>query len=124
MELSCIGCGSYVIEAHPGQTIAIACRCGASAPILVNEATGSMWPPLSLVKQMKELKVTAHIEYYLGYSDHESRLKIDTVEVLRRYGATLQEHCDEEWCRHAVVRGKERWEGLERERRIQEIGEP
>lgn len=125
MQLSCIGCGSYVIDAQPGKTIAISCRCGASAPILVNEGGMSLWPPFSLVKQLTSTgKVTAHIEYYLGYSDHESSLKHATVEMLRRRGATLQEECDEDRCRQAVVRGKERWERLERERRIQEIGEP
>lgn len=113
MELSCVGCGSFVVDAEPGQAIAISCRCGAAAPILANEAVGAFFLPFSLLQDLGTVHkvVTGHIEHYLGYSEHQSSLKSGTIQLLRRHGAISQEECNEERCQEAT-------------QRIKEIGEP
>lgn len=103
--MRCLGCGGNVCYMKPGQAMAIACRCGAGAPILYSD-TGSVAPPASLVF-LSQAKVPPHIEYYLGYSDHESEAKDVVIDLLVRQGATWQRDCPEEECQRAIERRKQ-----------------
>jgi len=135
VQLSCVGCGEPVCEAEPGDILAIACHCGAPAPIL--QGGGTFSPPLSLVRIVREARrKLPHLEYFLGYSDHESVVKTALIEELRERGAISQAECPEEECQKDYQRGRERWqrrrqeeeerelEEQERNYRILEIGEP
>jgi hypothetical protein len=66
-----------------------------------------------------------HLEYYLGYSDHESHLKSHLKASLEDLGSFTQSDCPREECRRDYARAVERQRRpLERLRRIREIGEP
>ena len=131
MQMYCIGCGAAVCQMEQGQTMAISCgTCGAGSPILLSEDRTFIAPPASLVFAMNGpgfayRKEPPHLEYYLGYSAHESDLKSQVTRNLKALGATSQRDCPREDCRQAYTRALERQQGpLERQRRIQEIGEP
>lgn len=125
--LYCLGCGGPVCRARPGDILAISCRCGAYAPILFSD-DHHVAPPASLIAAALTGKTNTHIEYYFGYSNHESPLKRGLAEELKRLGATSQAECPEPKCQKAYRRGQEEWAKLtehqERERRIAQIGEP
>lgn len=109
--MRCLGCDGNVCYMKPGQAMAIACRCGAGAPILFSDS-GPVAPPASLILNLAR-RDPPHIEYYLGYSDHESAAKDVAIDLLVSYGATWQRDCSEEGCQRAVERQKqdvERWQ--------------
>jgi len=136
VTLHCVGCGEYVCQAEPGAVLAIACMCGAGAPIL--EGEGICAPPLALVRMVSRGRQASppHLEYFLGYSDHESEAKTAVLQVLRRLGAISQAECRGKRCKGAYQRGREQWQQYREERqaldlqererdyRIVEIGEP
>lgn len=129
MRMCCIGCGAAVCDMERGQTMAISCgTCGAGSPVLVSEDRTFIAPPASLVLALNgpaSGKELPHLEYYLGYSDHESDLKAQIKANLEALGSSTQKDCPREECRRAYSRAlKRQHEPLERLRRIQEIGEP
>lgn len=105
--LYCIGCGRIVAHVSPGQSLAIACVCGASAPIL--HTKDNTWaPPFSLVRATGA--TIPHLEYYLGFSDHESQAKTAVIQMLRAFGSISYKECTEPECRANFERGKLRYE--------------
>lgn len=110
--LYCVGCGQPVAKLIPGQTLAIACACGANAPIL-HTLDGRWAPPASLVRATGAM--IPHIEYYLGFSDHQSIIKTEVTRMLRAFGSISYTECSDPNCRAAFERSKERH--LERENR-------
>ena len=107
MTLYCVGCGQPVAQVHPGQTLAIACRCGANAPIMYAK-DGSWATPFSLI-QATGVKPPPHLEYYLGFSEHQSTLKTEVIRMLRALGSISYTECSDESCRQAFERSKEQW---------------
>jgi len=108
MKLYCLGCGNFVIESEAGQMLMISCsptRCGAGAPILVDERDWTKAPPDSLEKNRLG---GPHIEYYLGYSGHESEAKTIMIRILREKGSISQKECEEEGCQRAYKKALER----------------
>lgn len=101
----CVGCGGAVATAKPGQVLAIACICGANAPIL-HTKDGHWAPPTSLV--LATGARLPHLEYYLGFSDHESTTKTEVTRMLRAMGAISYTECTETHCREAFERSKKR----------------
>lgn len=119
--LYCLGCGGAVAPFVEGQTLAISCGCGAMAPILVstNPASGDLMylgPPVSLVRVLSSEGPPdkPHLEYWLGYSDHESPMKNNFTDALRKAGCISRAECGEQECRLAYVRGKSEWAELSR----------
>ena len=110
--LFCVGCGSAVCRSYPGQLLAISCRCGAYAPIL--RGPWGFSAPASLVLRRPTKGVMPeklpHLEYYLGYSDHESKEKAQAIRELRGVGAISQAECPEQECQEAYQRGRQRWQ--------------
>ncbi len=106
--LYCVGCGEPVAQVHPGQALAIACRCGANAPILYAK-DGSWATPFSLI-QATGVKPPPHLEYYLGFSEHQSTLKTEVTRMLRALGSISCTECSGESCRQAFERSKAQWE--------------
>jgi hypothetical protein len=107
----CVGCGRHVIDMTPGQVLAISCICGAMAPILVNDdlrAADHLSFPASLVLAQRAGKPPAHLEYYLGFSDHESEMKALALAMLQERGSISQSECDEEGCKAAFERSRQR----------------
>lgn len=103
-RLHCLGCGNFVIEAEPGMTLAIACRCGAESPILVTETESLVSIPGSLTKIAEIQGQKAHIERYLGYSDHTSDAKNTLRQVLLAVGLTPMEECGSGRCKDDYAR--------------------
>lgn len=98
MTLYCVGCGRAITKSKPGQLLVISCGCGASAPILHSE-DGRWAPPLSLVRATGI--TLPHIEYYLGFSDHQSPLKTKVTQMLRALGSISYKECSDADCREA-----------------------
>lgn len=128
VNLYCLGCGGPVCRARPGDVLAISCRCGAYAPVLLTADNQVAWTPASLQVALVRRGSTCHLEYWLGYSDNDSPGKRELVTVLRAMGIISQAECPESKCQEAYRRGKAEWAELaehqEREKRIAEIGEP
>ncbi len=112
MMMHCIGCDRAVINMEQGGTVAIACTCGAGAPILYDpDGEGGLAPPASLVRLLmltsESLAAPPHLEYYLGYSDYTSPLKEAAIKALRAHGSTSQSECLNPQCqeqfRHQVA---------------------
>lgn len=108
--LYCTGCGKHIADAAPGMTLAISCACGASAPILddgkweqhlamKDDFLSGFVIPASLVMGMAKGTDLAHLEYYLGYSDHTSIPKEAIIRVLEQNDIKSQLECDHEGCR-------------------------
>ena len=97
MMLECVGCGQKVCEKPvPGTTLAIACRCGANAPILVKEGTDNLYGlPGSLIMGITLKHPVPHLEYYLGHSAHTSELKNQVEKLLRVAGCISEAECKE-----------------------------
>lgn len=122
--LYCVGCGRAVAKSEPNRTLARACACGANAPILhteaatvlglINTSLSSGWAtPASLLRGSKIGGPIPHLEYYLGFSDHESDLKTEVTRMLRALGAISYTECSDATCREAFERSKKRhqkWE--------------
>lgn len=116
-KMHCLGCGGYVCNMDPGQVMAISCRCGAAAPILVGDNGSPVAPPASFWGVLSALpKGGFHWEYYLGYSNHTSLAKDTVMKLLLEAGATSQKDCKELACQRAVER-------KQRRARLAEIGE-
>jgi len=103
--MRCLGCGNHVCNMERGQVMAIA--CGAGAPVLVSDI-GSVAPPASLGRLGYQEKEPPHIEYYLGYSDHESEVKDHFIDLLVSYSATWQRDCPKDECQREIERHKVR----------------
>lgn len=106
MQMSCLGCNQVVCEMDPGEIMAIACRCGANAPVLVGPDETTMAPPASLIFLAQ--KEPLHVEYYLGYSEHQSPAKDQLIDILVSHGATWQKDCPEAVCQRAIERHRDR----------------
>jgi hypothetical protein len=125
ISASCVGCGRHVIDVTPGQVLAISCTCGAMAPILVNDdlrAASHLSFPASLVLAQRAGKPPAHLEYYLGFSDHESELKALALALLQERGSISQAECEEEGCKAAWERSKRRHLEEAQRRRLETNG--
>jgi len=150
VHLSCVGCGRAVcdVESEERAGLAVACLCGADGPILRGD-DGSFSAPATLVSILQmstgpfvrpfrswPRASIPHLEYFIGYSDHESALKTDLIQALRQLGFISQADCPGKRCRKAYEKGRERWQQYrqevaqrelqeqERNYRIVEIGEP
>lgn len=103
--LYCVGCGAGIAAAVPGQTLAIACACGALAPILFDGDQQTVALPFSVVKgfqasiEQDHEPDIGHLEYYLGYSYHQSTLKDQITKDLKAAGAYSQMECRLDKCR-------------------------
>lgn len=106
--LYCVGCGRAVAKSRPGQVLAIACACGANAPILHSEDGGWWCPPASLV--MATGANLPHLEYYLGFSEHESTMKTEVTRLLRALGAISYTECVDTRCRESFERSKQHYQ--------------
>jgi len=115
--LHCIGCGNAVAKDVPGQTLAISCSCGAGSPLLEADGQTLASIPASLMKLSYEYvegikseqdlaKEAPHLEYYLGYSDHDSPAKTNAVAFLKVLGCTAQQDCPELRCRADYEMGR------------------
>jgi len=112
--LYCVGCGCAVASSKPGQVLAIACICGANAPIL-HTKDGQWAPPFSLVRATGIMM--PHLEYYLGFSDHQSPTKTEVTRMLRALGSISYTECTDTRCRESFERSKKHYqEWLERQR--------
>jgi len=81
------------------------------APILVGPNDELKAPPASLLLTIpKRNPEQPHIQYYLGYSDHESEGKTAMIAFLRDAGCTPQAECSHPECQRAAARGKSEWE--------------
>ena len=105
--LYCVGCGCAVAASKPGQVLAISCVCGANAPIL-HTKEGKWAPPCSLV--LSTGIVLPHLEYYLGFSNHESPIKTEVIRMLRAMGSISYTECPEVHCREAFERSKQNYQ--------------
>ena len=110
--LYCVGCGQAVCHApREGGTLAIACACGADSPVLHME-NGAIWGlPASLVRLQGGLlpgQEPPHLEFYLGYSAHQSELREKLEGELKATGCTSQQECQQPRCRVAY------WNGVKR----------
>lgn len=105
--LYCVGCGRAVATSKPGQVLAIACVCGANAPIL-HTKDHQCAPPLSLVQATGI--VMPHLEYYLGFSEHQSPLKIEVTRMLRALGSISYTECTNSRCRESFERSKQNYQ--------------
>ena len=83
--MRCLSCGKALCQMEPGQAMAIAGRCGAMPPVLFSD-TGSLAPPASLILRLASHD-PPHLEYYLGYSDHQSEAKDQLIDLLVSHGA-------------------------------------
>ncbi len=105
-NLYCVGCGNSIAKEVPGHTLAISCRCGADSPILAREDGSGYGLPYSLVNPRRAEGQKAHLERYLGFSDHESALKAEWREALVNRNYTPMVECPEAQCREYVARKK------------------
>lgn len=110
--LFCVGCGHQVCHAPPpGGTLAISCACGAGSPIMHMES-GEIWGlPASLVGFLGGLppgQEPPHLEFYLGYSGHQSDLREKLEGELKATGCTSQQECQQPRCKVAY------WNGVKR----------
>lgn len=103
--LYCVGCGRAVCEFKPGRHLAISCTCGASAPILYTK-DGKQWlPPSSLVRATGVR--LSHLEYYLGFSYHQSEVKTIVTRMLRALNSFSYTECPDERCRESFERSRQ-----------------
>ena len=111
--LYCVGCGEFIARAVPGQTLAISCRCGASAPILITSSgfiysmPGSMQRVVSKFLDGEDPENRGHYEYYLGFSDHTGEDKEVLKKILVAMGMTSMADCSEERCQEGPTRFSE-----------------
>ncbi len=115
-KLYCVGCGRHLFNYTPGNLVALACQCGAYAPIAVPdlESPEGMTPtiPASLVRLGRDLllgrqvRPPAHLEYYLGFSPFTCPAKVQWERVLRQAGAISMGDCPEERCQREWLRWK------------------
>lgn len=125
-------CGSRLGGTYrEGVALAIACLCGAAAPILTNNLDndrpddGWLMPhSLLSIHAMKKLIDQAvksvgdmpfevkpdvpHLEYYLGYSDFDCTSRRYIKAMLQDLGSGSQDTCDNPGCRQARRKHKER----------------
>lgn len=101
-----IGCGKALYRFRPDQTIALACWCGAYAPILTIDLQDHLGIttglPVSLVNLPQDPaernKVAPHLEYYLGFSDYTCPAKETWKAVLLQLGCSTMQECSEAEC--------------------------
>lgn len=100
MNLYCLGCG--VVADFHGGLLAISCAgCEAYSPFLVDNNGMVIGFPSSFgIRQLGG----PHIEYYLGYSDHESEAKTAMIRVMREKGLSSQAECSEARCQQQYER--------------------
>lgn len=97
--LYCVGCGRAI--AKTGKILAISCVCGALAPILHTE-NGQWVPPASFM--LATGVMLPHLEYYLGFSTHQSSFKTDVTRMLRAMGSISYTECKDVKCRESYTR--------------------
>lgn len=95
--MKCLGCDRAI--AWDGRGIfCYTCPCGAT--IFYDEEKG-LAPPASLVIALHESRELPHIDYYLGKSNHWSKLKQEMYEFLRSKGAIWSWECEQ--CKQRVI---------------------
>ena len=132
--MCCVGCGVPLLMVDHNSVIAISCwSCGASAPVLITEdlkefALPASFKQLPLVPKASPGDGSPHIEYYLGYSDHQNDAKDRVREVLEAAGLVSQRECSTDpGCPSAFQKGVERWKAnseISREHRVESTPEP
>lgn len=110
--LFCVGCDRLVCHTPPeGHTLAIACACGATSPILHME-NGEIWGPPSSLVRLKSGSFPGeeppHLEFYLGYSHHPSELRDQLEQELKALGCISQRECPKPGCKGAYLNGVRR----------------
>jgi len=87
----CVGCGRLVAKIKPGQMLAVSCPCCAFAPILHTKGSHPLddgWAtPTSLLRVSQRGGTIPPLEYYLGFSKHESEIKTQVTRMLRSLGS-------------------------------------
>jgi hypothetical protein len=126
--LYCVGCGRALVKSEGNKVLAISCSCGALAPILhAGEATPvdlvgkspaekvlfywllKGWClPVSLVAASRGNGPMPHLEYYLGFSEHQTSIKAEMVNLLRELGAVSFTECSDANCRESFKRARQR----------------
>lgn len=92
--MKCLGCGGDI--PWDGKTaFAYTCRCGAT--IFTDDE--KLYPPASLA--FLGVRPPAHIDYYLGKSDHQSPKKEEMVKYLHGLGSVWSWDCPQ--CRDRFV---------------------
>lgn len=118
-DLYCLGCGGIVARINRPVALAISCgHCRAYSPILQDDA-GHLLMPASLTRGLP-FSAPAHLEYYLGYSDHTSPTKQRMIEALVGLGHRSQQSCEETECAALYLRGVAHWEARQRQEQIGE----
>jgi len=98
LTLHCVGCGSIIPWDGKG-LFAYTCICGGT---VFADDMGRMYFPASLIIDLYEGKELAHIDYYVGISNHMSREKQELIEFLKANGATWSWECPQ--CRGKIVK--------------------
>ena len=90
MKLYCVGCGNCVFDGEPPGILCLTCACGAIA--FIDDADNIVWPSSFYIANDTNIP---HIEYYLGYSDHDSLQKTRAIETLVSSGSKWEDECEE-----------------------------
>lgn len=92
MKMHCVGCGNFAGEWELGRIYALTCACGAT---MFAEEDNTLAPPASFVIGLNEDRDLAHIDYYLGLSNHNSSEKDAVYRTLRSRGSIWSWQCEE-----------------------------
>jgi len=112
-QLYHVGCGRalFTTEQLNQGTLAIACPCGASSPIVVPDIKEAKAAPRSIPGSLYRLLVAVgvnqgaapdeipHLEYYLGFTNFECAAKTYWRDYLTALGSVSMAVCPEERCR-------------------------
>lgn len=104
----CVGCGK-VLWSGPPRDLAVACCCGAMAPVIQWSDGTVSWPASVSANSQRSLPLP-HLEYYLGFSNHRSQEKTQVTVLLASLGSASFEDCTEPGCKEKTQRYKERTE--------------
>lgn len=120
-QMYCIGCGRPLARMKKGQTLAISCSCGALSPILVSQKNNNVFDqifafPASIQESLGNGTIS-HLEYYLGFSDHESKAKTWIRQLLRSMGSISYTECFDADCRRIYDHQKEQYENWKKDAR-------
>ncbi len=108
-----VGCGTALFDSEQADGMALACRCGADAPIVVadlEDESGriSVMPASLYAAASNKERQVPHIEYYLGFSEFDCPAKRAIEAGLREMGAVSFSECPEPRCQDEPERQRQR----------------
>lgn len=103
----CIGCGRVVWRGVPSKELALSCACGALAPVISWSDGSTSWPSSISYIHLRGGKIP-HLEYYLGFTDHQSPEKVYAIVLLASLGSTSYRQCKDNGCRDKAELLRER----------------